>query len=91
MRALTKVSAVLLTFGSLPGLMAQEAPGNDLSLDAILDLKVETATKSAQKITEAPAIISVVTAEDIMFWGYRSVGEALETVPGLYNVYDGLG
>lgn len=90
MRVLSKALVSMLSFAAFSSLAPAQALNNDLSLDAILDLKVETATKTAQKITEAPAIISVITAEDIAFWGYVSVGEALETVPGLYNVYDGL-
>ncbi len=51
---------------------------------------VLSASKSAQSIEEAPAVISVITAEDIRRASYRSVGEALRSVPGVYLVDDKL-
>ncbi|MFC4161278.1 TonB-dependent receptor plug domain-containing protein [Chitinimonas lacunae] len=60
----------------------------DLNLEALRDLKVLTASKRPQRVGEAPAVISVVTADDIRHFGYRSVAEALSQVPGLYDVYD---
>lgn len=41
-----------------------------------------------QKRPDAPAIVSVVTGEEIREMGYRSVAEALESVPGLYGIND---
>lgn len=55
----------------------------DLELGELLEQTVTTATKTAQKATEAPANISITTAEEIRRAGYRSVGEALEMIPGL--------
>ncbi len=49
---------------------------------------VLSASKSAQSVEEAPAVISVITAEDIRRSGYRSVGEALRSVPGVYLLDD---
>ncbi|MBT6179161.1 MAG: TonB-dependent receptor [Deltaproteobacteria bacterium] len=58
----------------------------DLDLDALLslDLTVTSATKFEQTVSEAPAIISVITAKQIEERGYQSVAEALQSVPGLY-------
>ena len=44
---------------------------------------VVTATKKEQKIGEAPAIISLVTARQIEQYGYADVGEALGNISGL--------
>nr|WP_256489569.1 TonB-dependent receptor [Pleionea sp. CnH1-48] len=41
-----------------------------------------------QKQSEAPAVISVITREDIKNWNYRSVADALQQVPGFYGVDD---
>ncbi len=60
----------------------------DLDLEAMLQYTVVTATKSALKEDEAPAITTVVTREDIERWGYQSVEEALEHVAGFYVVND---
>lgn len=42
------------------------------------------ASKYVQKISEAPSAVTVITAEEIRAFGYRSLGEVLATVPGLY-------
>jgi outer membrane receptor for ferrienterochelin and colicins len=77
-----------------PAAMAREAgagaPYSDfeeLDLAALLDVVI-TATKRPQRIEEAPAIIAVVTREDIERRGYRSVGEAIRMIPGISVVDD---
>lgn len=67
-----------------------------LSSDEILELSskdlynvvVISATKRLQLIDEAPSIISILTADDIEKRGYRSVGEAVQSVPGIDILYD---
>ncbi|WP_196138102.1 TonB-dependent siderophore receptor [Aliikangiella sp. G2MR2-5] len=51
-------------------------------------LTVQTATKKASTLQETPAIVSIITQLDIKNWGYRSVGESLAQVPGLYGIFD---
>lgn len=60
----------------------------DMSLDELLNVKVVSATRKSQKISEAPAIISVITSKQIRQRGYRSIGQALEGVPGLDLLQD---
>lgn len=45
---------------------------------------VSVTTKITQPTEAAPASVSVITADDISMAGYRSVGEALASVPGLF-------
>jgi outer membrane receptor protein involved in Fe transport len=60
-----------------------------LSLEELLDVEiVVAATKREQRAEEAPAIVTVVTRDEIRQWGYRSVGEALSHVVGFYVVDD---
>lgn len=65
---------------------------SDLDLDLVAlmgtEVKVVTATKTAQALDDAPAIIEVVTAEDIRRWGYRNVAEVLSHVAGFYVLDD---
>src|SRR4051812_16200473 len=63
---------------------------DDLDLATLLEtpLDVWTATKTDQKSQQAPAIITTVTREQIMAWGYRSVAEVLEHLLGFYVVDD---
>jgi len=46
------------------------------------------ASKYEQKPSEAPASISVITAEEIDKYGYRTLGEALSSVRGIFTTYD---
>lgn len=59
-----------------------------MSLQELANIRVVTATKAEQSLRLAPAVISVISADDIRMFGYRSVAEALAQVPGLYAVYD---
>jgi iron complex outermembrane receptor protein len=65
-----------------------EEEGERGSLEDLLDRVVVTATKRAQPISAAPAIISVITDKQIRQRGYRSVAEALSSLPGLYLLTD---
>ncbi|MBJ7310925.1 TonB-dependent receptor plug domain-containing protein [Rugamonas sp. CCM 8940] len=60
----------------------------NISVQELLNLPIETASRHLQGSREAPAIISVVTADDIRQFGYRSVAEALAQVPGMYAIDD---
>jgi outer membrane receptor for ferrienterochelin and colicin len=54
-----------------------------LSLQELLNTKVITSTKTAQKTSEAPAIISVITAKEIRQMGANTLTEVLTIVPGV--------
>jgi outer membrane receptor for ferrienterochelin and colicins len=49
---------------------------------------VYSASKYEQKVTKAPASISIVTADDIKKYGYRTFGEILSSLKGFYHTYD---
>jgi outer membrane receptor for ferrienterochelin and colicin len=57
-----------------------------LSLEQLADIKVESASLVSTSLAKAPAIVSVITREEIEAWGDRSVADALARVPGLYRV-----
>jgi outer membrane receptor for ferrienterochelin and colicins len=60
----------------------------NLSLEELMNVKIYTASKHWQKIVDAPASISIVTAEEIQKYGYRSLAEILRSVKGVYIGYD---
>src|SRR6266498_736918 len=73
-----------------PGQLGSADP-TELSLDQLVNIRVESvfgASKYEQKITEAPASISIITAEEIEKFGYRTLAEALESVRGIYVAND---
>lgn len=46
---------------------------------------VFSASRYVQTMAETPANVTVLTREDIRRFGYRSIAEALSSLPGLYN------
>lgn len=60
----------------------------DFEPDPALREDVSVTTKITQSAQKTPASVSVITADQISRAGYRSVGEALAAVPGLFVSYD---
>lgn len=59
-----------------------------LSLEQLMDLPVVTASGKAEERSLAAANVFIVTRNEIQRHGYRSLGELLRRVPGLYLVND---
>lgn len=59
-----------------------------LSLEDLLNVDVEGASRYAQPISEAPATASVINADDIRRYGYTQFSEALRMARGVYTSYD---
>jgi len=55
---------------------------------AIQEQVVVSASKKAQKISDAPAAISVITSEDIEKYDYKTIAEAISQAPGIYQSTD---
>jgi iron complex outermembrane receptor protein len=68
---------------------AQE-PGTltDLSIEQLLQMEVQSASRFRQPSINAPAAVSVVTAEEIKTYGYRTLGEVIGSMRGIYTSYD---
>jgi len=49
---------------------------------------VYSASKYEQKVSKAPASISIVTADEIQKYGYRTFGEIISSLKGFYNTDD---
>jgi iron complex outermembrane receptor protein len=72
-------------------LAQSEAPKEgveDLDLVKLLNVQVSTATKTAESVDDAPAVITVVTRADMARWGYRTVAEVLQHTVGFYLTDD---
>jgi outer membrane receptor protein involved in Fe transport len=54
------------------------------SLDELLSMRVSSATKFEESVNEIPHAVFIITKEDIEIYGYRTLAEALQHVPGFY-------
>ena len=78
---------------SWAGEPGDELPGEvmDLGIEQLLQLDVPSvygASKYEQRETDAPASVSIVTADDIKKYGYRTVADILRSVPGFFVTND---
>jgi len=60
----------------------------NLSLDDLMNIEIESSVKQKQRITEAPSIVTVITAKQIKERGYLSVSEALNSIAGFDVITD---
>lgn len=60
----------------------------DLPMEQLLSMQIYSASKFTQSLSEAPTVASIITAEDIRSFGWRTLGEALASVRGLYVTSD---
>jgi outer membrane cobalamin receptor len=91
---LTIATTLLLVTATRAVAQPTTPPGGDLagkSLEALLDVpvdSVEGAARHTQRITEAPASVSVLTATDIETFGWRTLADVLKSVRGFHVTYD---
>src|SRR5262245_60372931 len=77
------IGAVVLATGT----PARAQSLSELSLEDLMRLdtgRVFGASERSQPVTEAPASVSFITAEDIARYGYRTLADILHGVRGLY-------
>lgn len=68
---------------------AQESSLTDLLDDVeYFEIELTTAAKQSEKISEIPASVVVITRHDIESYGYRTLTEILENIPGLFTIDD---
>lgn len=66
---------------------------NDLSkmnLNDLLNIEVTTASKKAEKTTDAPGIITTISKEEIKYFGATSLTDILERVPSVQPFFSHL-
>jgi outer membrane receptor protein involved in Fe transport len=79
------VASALLTI--TPGAWAQSSL-TSLSLEQLMDVTIVGASKYEQKQSEVAAAVSVITRQEIKSFGWRTLAEALASLPGVYTTYD---
>lgn len=83
-----RVLALLCAGATNNGQAQAQAAVADLPLEQLMQMQITTASRYAQTALEAPAAVSVVTADDIRLFGYRTLAEVLGSMRGLYISYD---
>ena len=64
---------------------AEEIPDlTELPIESVLNMEVYSASKFTQKKSDAPTAVTVITAQDIKDYGYRTVADIVQSVRGIY-------
>jgi len=91
------IIAALLALSPCPtraGEEVSEAPSEDLTtltIEQLMEIEVDTvsgASRYEQPVTEAPASVTIITAEEIRMFGYRTLADILRSVPGFSVIND---
>ena len=86
-----------LAFSLAPAAYSAEVPSTrptdltELPLEQLMNIdigKVYGASKIEQRTSEAPASITLVSSDEIKKYGYRTLGEILQSTPGFNVSYD---
>ena len=85
----------LLPLLNSPPARAQDKPANpsllDDSLEDLMSISIDSvygASGFKQKVTEAPASVTIITSDEIQKHGYRTLADILRNVRGFYVSYD---
>lgn len=63
----------------------------DMSVEDLMSIEIDSvygASGFKQKVTEAPASVTIITSDDIQKHGYRTLADILRNVRGFYISYD---
>jgi len=84
-RAIPTLLAGLLLLLAKPSLARFDAI--DMPLDELVKINIISTPKFAENTDQIPSVVSILTAEDIRLYGWRTLGDALRTLQG-FNVTD---
>ncbi|QYF92160.1 TonB-dependent receptor [Massilia sp. PAMC28688] len=76
--------AALLASGAVLGQSGQSGAADALDLLA-QENQVYSAARYTQTLAETPANVSIISRDDIRSYGYRTVSDALKSLPGVYD------
>jgi outer membrane receptor for ferrienterochelin and colicins len=81
----------LLAFLACPVVATAQQPTKDLGDASVAELgniQVYSASKHLQSASDAPSAVTVITADEIQEFGFRTLADILESVRGFYVTYD---
>lgn len=85
-----RIGASSVALCALASVEAQTLPDDlpDLSIEQLLQVEVQSASRFRQPSINAPAAVSVITAEEIKTYGYRTLGDVIGSMRGIYTSTD---
>ncbi len=88
---LTRLTVVVTALLACQGHAASSSGTNllDLSLDQLMQVKIDTASKHASQWRDQPGIITIFSAEDMAAMGARTLLDVLQRIPGTSLGIDG--
>ena len=57
-----------------------------LSLEELISIKITTGSKKSESISSIPGSVIIITRSEIEDYGYGTLEEILESIPGLYQI-----
>ncbi len=60
----------------------------DDSLEELANIQVYSASKHMQSVSDAPSSVTIITADEIQKYGYRTLADILQSTRGFYLTYD---
>jgi outer membrane receptor for ferrienterochelin and colicins len=80
----------LLVFFSPVKAYSSDTKGDltELSIEELMNISVTGASKFEQTVAEAPSSVSIVTADEIKKYGYRTLADILKSVRSFFITYD---
>ena len=79
---------LLLLFAAPAGAQEGTKDLGEASLEELGNIQVYSASKHLQSTSDAPSSVTIITADEIQKFGYRSLADILESVRGFYINYD---
>lgn len=88
------VCAAIMTMTGVLSAGETAPDGRDLktlTIEELMEIEVQTVTSTSkyeQKVTEAPSSVTVIKAEEIRKYGYRTLADVLKSIRGFFVTYD---
>jgi iron complex outermembrane receptor protein len=89
-RGLAVALAATAALGPASAARGEKVEIGEIALAELLDPSVEAVTRREELAADAPAAVFVLSGDDLRRQGFRTVYDALRTVPGLFAYADGL-
>jgi iron complex outermembrane receptor protein len=90
--SVSSAGSALLFFLLLAGTTAHAEPSDQdltaLSLEELMKVKVVSASRHVEDAKVAPSAVTVITADEISRYGWRTMADILNSVRGFFTSYD---